>query len=101
MTTTFGEAIKAVRQSAGLQQKYVAYTSGIEPKTYSKIETGNLSPTEEELDRIAVALEVSVSELIAKWSTMMKESPTGPRAFRYKSTRTQQRRDTSQNFIAR
>lgn len=91
MTTKFGEAIKALRRSAGLQQKYVAYTSGIEPKTYSKIEGGGLSPTEDQLASIAVALEVNVSEIIAKWSAMMKTEPKGNSGFRQTSTRAQQR----------
>jgi transcriptional regulator with XRE-family HTH domain len=60
---TFGEAIRRMRDARGLRQREVAEAADVAPETLSRIERGRVRPSLELLERIAVALEVDVSEL--------------------------------------
>jgi len=71
MEQSFGRAIKALRLEKGLQQKYVALTSGLGTPRYCKIEKGQ-PPTDKELANIASAMRTDTSTLIRYWSGMIK-----------------------------
>lgn len=61
--------LKAIRKSKGLSQREVACRVGISQPSYSNIENGKHDPTLKTLRRIAVALECSISDLIAEEET--------------------------------
>jgi transcriptional regulator with XRE-family HTH domain len=56
--------IRKLRQWRDFKQTYVADQSGISIRTYSDIETGKRSPTFEELECIATALQVTIFHLL-------------------------------------
>ncbi|NOQ26248.1 MAG: helix-turn-helix domain-containing protein [Bacteroidales bacterium] len=60
------ERIKNVRMSKNLSQKEVALSIGINQAQYSRIESGKVEPTLSSLDKIANALNVSVSDFLTK-----------------------------------
>ena len=55
--------IKALRQAAGLTQEQLAEKARIPQGTVSKIESGRCMPRLDSVQKIAVALNVSVGEL--------------------------------------
>jgi transcriptional regulator with XRE-family HTH domain len=56
--------IRKLRHWRELKQSYVADQSGMSKRTYSDIETGKRSPTFEELEWIAAALQITVFHLL-------------------------------------
>lgn len=56
--------IRKLRQWRDFKQTYVSNQSGISLRTYSDIETGKRSPTLEELEWIAEALQVTILHLL-------------------------------------
>jgi transcriptional regulator with XRE-family HTH domain len=56
--------IRKLRQWRDFKQTYVSDQSGISLRTYSDIETGKRSPTFEELEWIAAALQVTIFHLL-------------------------------------
>lgn len=55
--------LREVRSSMGLTQRDVAEKTLLSKSTIANIETGNTSPTLEQLDIIASALNVKISDL--------------------------------------
>jgi len=55
--------LKALRKEKKLYQRDIAERSGILASTYSRIETMEVAPNLQSIDKIAMALEVPVSEL--------------------------------------
>jgi len=72
MEQSFGRAIKAMRLEKGLQQKYVALSSGLGAPRYCKIESGQ-APTDKELASIACAMKTDTPSLIRYWSGMLSD----------------------------
>ncbi|MCR6641725.1 MAG: helix-turn-helix transcriptional regulator [Sporocytophaga sp.] len=62
---TLGNKIKKVREIKGFKQEYMAELLGISQPSYSKIETDEASISQDRLEQIAKALEVSVSDILA------------------------------------
>ncbi|MEU6222225.1 helix-turn-helix transcriptional regulator [Streptomyces sp. NPDC047042] len=60
-----GEQIRRVREQLNLSQPDVCGRSGIDIATYSRIEQGHSSPLLDTLIRIADAMDVSLTELVA------------------------------------
>jgi transcriptional regulator with XRE-family HTH domain len=60
---TLGDAIRARRTELGLRIEDLAYRSGVAYRTISRIESG-YDPQLDTLRRLAVALEVSVGDLV-------------------------------------
>ena len=60
-----GSNIKYYRAKLGLTQEDVAKLSGVYRSHLAGIERGTLNPSVKTVEKIAVALEVSVSELFA------------------------------------
>jgi transcriptional regulator with XRE-family HTH domain len=57
-------AIRDLRENQKLTQEDVAHEAGITPGTYSRIETARANPTWTTVERIAQALDVSLSVLV-------------------------------------
>ncbi|MCR6641679.1 MAG: helix-turn-helix domain-containing protein [Sporocytophaga sp.] len=62
---TLGNKIKKVREIKGFKQEYMAEILGISQPSYSKIETDEAGVSQERLEQIAKALEVSVADILA------------------------------------
>jgi DNA-binding XRE family transcriptional regulator len=58
-----GNAVRQVREKAGIKQETVARNAGISVQTLSHIEAGNANPTWATVRDIAAALDVPVSRL--------------------------------------
>lgn len=71
MEPSFSTAIKEVRKSKGMLQKYVAWSSGLGPKRYNQIENGK-TPTDDELAEIARAMGTDPSEIAVAWAELLK-----------------------------
>ena len=56
--------IRVIRERRGLSQKALSDKSGVSQAAISDIESGNKSPTERTLRKLAAALDVEVTELI-------------------------------------
>lgn len=65
---TLSENIKRLRKARGLAQERLGFESGVDRTQVSKIERCVTNPTIEALYKIAVALDVPVSELFAEQS---------------------------------
>lgn len=61
-----GEQIKRVRMAKGLSQKEVIMAAGLDKAQYSRMENGKTDPAFSTLDRIAKAIGISLSELLAE-----------------------------------
>lgn len=62
---SFGEKVKRLRQKRKLTQEQLAEKIDISPRNLSKIEVGNCFVKAETLEKLLVALDVSVEELFA------------------------------------
>jgi transcriptional regulator with XRE-family HTH domain len=62
----FGEALRQLREERGLSQEAAALACGIDRSYYGKIERGMKSPTLGTVWKIADALEVQASGLLAQ-----------------------------------
>lgn len=63
--TAFGRAIRDLRAGRGLSQEQLGYDSGLHRTYIGGIERGERNPSLANILRIAEALEVSPSELLA------------------------------------
>ena len=61
-----GTNIRNIRRAKGLLQKQLADLAKIDASNLSKLERGDYTWTKENLERIAKALDVSVTDLFAK-----------------------------------
>lgn len=59
----FGKRVRELRKSAGLTQEQMAEIIGIEPPNISKMESGMHFPQPDKIERIALALNVEISDL--------------------------------------
>jgi transcriptional regulator with XRE-family HTH domain len=64
--TALGEAVKTRRQDLGLTQEQVSLHSDLHQRWISNVETGKRNPSYASLRRLAAALELSTSDLIAR-----------------------------------
>ena len=62
----FGEALRRVRLAAGLSQEQLGLESGVQRNFISLIETGQNQPTITTIARLARALGMKASELVAE-----------------------------------
>lgn len=72
-----GARVRGLRSRAGLTIKQVAERAGISPSAISKIENNLLSPTYDNIIRLAQGLGVDISEL---FSSARKQAPHGRRS---------------------
>lgn len=64
------ENLKRIRKSKGYSQQRVGEMSGMLASTFSRIEGVKVSPSIDTLEKIAIALEVSVSDLLKDTSVV-------------------------------
>jgi transcriptional regulator with XRE-family HTH domain len=77
-----GRRVKAIRRSTGRTIKQVALKSRLSTGTISKIENNSLSPTYENILKLAKGLDIDIAEL---FSDSKKDSPRGRRSITYRS----------------
>ncbi len=70
----FGKRVKELRKKAGITQEQMAELIGIEPPNISKMESGMHFPQPEKIERIAKALDVSISDLFEFEHIMPRQS---------------------------
>lgn len=63
----FGLAIKQRRGEIGISQEELAFRSGLHRTYISDIERGSRNPSLENIEKLAKALEISVSALFANY----------------------------------
>jgi transcriptional regulator with XRE-family HTH domain len=61
-----GEAVAARREELGLTQEQIYLHTGIQQRYFSNVETGKRNPSYSSLRRLAAALDLSASQLIAR-----------------------------------
>jgi transcriptional regulator with XRE-family HTH domain len=61
----FGITVRRLRLAAGLSQEALAFAAGVERNFVSRIETGSSQPTITTIERLAKALDMRASELVA------------------------------------
>lgn len=64
-TPEFGQRLAVTRGQRGLSQSAVAYRAGLAPSYLSRIETGKIQPTVPTAQKIAAALRIPLSDLLA------------------------------------
>lgn len=70
-----GTAVKARREELGRTQEQLANDSGLHQRWISNVETGKRNPSYSSLRRLAAALELSTSELIAHAEAAEADGP--------------------------
>lgn len=76
---SLGQAIRAIRQEAGLSQKEVAKAAGIDQSYLSMIESDQRhNPGTRIMARLAQALQVSLDELAARAGYLPSPEPVDP-----------------------
>jgi transcriptional regulator with XRE-family HTH domain len=71
---TFGPRIRRLRQEAGLTLQELSLKTGLEFSTISKVEKSQISPTYENILRLADGLRVDVAKLFSEMATSMTTS---------------------------
>lgn len=61
------ELIKSKRESKGLLLREVAYKVDVDTALISKIEKGDRKPTREQVERLALALDIDYNKLLTLW----------------------------------
>lgn len=80
-----GEAVKARREELGLTQEQLDHASDLHQRWISNVECGERNPSYGSLRRLAAALDLTASELIARAEQI--ERGKKPRAPRRRATR--------------
>ena len=73
-----GQRIRSYRLQLGLSQEKVAELSGCHPTYIGQVERGEKNATLESIEKIAAAIEVSLSELFDKLGSSPNESEDIP-----------------------
>lgn len=66
MSSSFGIALRSKREKAGLTQDELARLAGVSQKHVSSLERGKNQPSWGMMETLAVALKLSVAELITR-----------------------------------
>jgi len=61
------ELLKSKRESKGLLLRELAYKIDVDTALISKIEKGDRKPTREQIDKLAVALDIDYNKLLTLW----------------------------------
>lgn len=64
-TIEFGRRLRALRTARGMSQHKLAEVAGLDKNWPTEAERGYINPTLETLEKLALALDVDVAELIA------------------------------------
>ena len=76
---SFGAALRRMRLAAGMTQEHLGFEAGIQRNFISLIELGQNQPTISTIARLARALGIKASELVAEAE---REGHTGPKGRR-------------------
>jgi transcriptional regulator with XRE-family HTH domain len=82
LQSSFGERVRALRASSGASQEGFAQAANIDRATYGKIERGELNPSLLTMARLAIALQISLSELLKDVTLSATEIKAMPRSAR-------------------
>lgn len=69
----FGQALRGLRLAAGLSQEQLGLESGVQRNFISLIETGQNQPTISTIFKLAVALDIKPSHLMAATEKLLDE----------------------------
>ena len=72
----FGRALRSLRLTAGLSQEQLGLESGVQRNFISLIETGRNQPTVSTIFKLASALQVKPSKLVAAAEKLISCAPT-------------------------
>jgi len=72
-----GDNIRQLRQTRGMTQQQMARLSGLPRATWANLESGAANPTLQVLHRVALALQISIEELIAMPKASARLYPRG------------------------
>ena len=61
------ELLKSKREAKGLLLREVAYKVDVDTALISKIEKGDRKPTREQIEKLAVALDIDYNKLLTLW----------------------------------
>jgi transcriptional regulator with XRE-family HTH domain len=67
----FGQALRSLRLAAGLSQEQLGLNSGVQRNFISLIETGQNQPTVSIIFKLAAALKIKPSTLVAAAETLL------------------------------
>ena len=67
----FGQALRRLRMAAGLSQEQLGLNSGVQRNFISLIETGQNQPTVSTIFKLAAALKIKPSTLVATAETLL------------------------------
>jgi transcriptional regulator with XRE-family HTH domain len=70
-----GERLKLIREKIGISGKALAKKVDVVPSQISKIENGVTNPSIDLLERICVALGITMAEFFSDPTSVVKESP--------------------------
>ncbi len=73
-----GQRIRNYRTAKGLSQEKLAELSGCHPTYIGQLERGEKNATVESIERIAIALELSLSKLFEKLGSQERDEPSIP-----------------------
>ncbi len=65
LAARFGANVAQLRESRGVTQQQIAKLAGVPRATWANLESGSANPTLQVLHRVAVALQVTIEELVA------------------------------------
>jgi transcriptional regulator with XRE-family HTH domain len=77
INTNLADNIRRLRESRGLSQQRMSQLSGIPRPTWASLESGAANPTLNVLSKAALALQVSIEELVGAPRTDAKLYPVG------------------------
>ena len=83
-----GHNIKQLRDARGLTQQQMAKASGLPRATWTNLESGAANPTLAVLHKVALALQVSIEELISPPRGAVRLHPRGSLPVRQRGTAT-------------
>lgn len=66
-TIELSEVLKSKREKKGLLLREVASKIEVDTALISKFEKGDRKPTREQIEKLAVALEIEISQLLTVW----------------------------------
>ncbi len=82
MPEDFGERLRKVRESKGLNQAQLAEKSGLQPSAVSHFELGRRSPSFDNLKRLADALSVTIDYLLGRQHEPTTAGPAAEKFYR-------------------
>lgn len=75
VATRLGRNVRVLREARSLTQAQMAKTAGLPRATWANLESGAANPTLSVLDRVAIAFQVTIEELIAAPRSEAKHYP--------------------------